>query len=106
MVVYVTVISKNTFSGNILVITTYVSKRKPLSSTNLYLVTLAAADLIVCFIGQLCRGFPRALTGYDTGTKFHFLIKKRLLSQLLKHHKSSKCKSLGKSQVVKLLSNY
>ena len=85
---------------------TFVSKRKPLSSTNLYLVTLAVADLTVCFIGQLCRAFPRALTGYDTGITLHFLIKNRLLVQLIKHHKSPMCKHPRKSEVVKVLSNY
>ena len=53
--------------GNILVIATLISKRKQLSSTNSYLVTLAVADFVVCFIGQMCRAFPRALTGFDTG---------------------------------------
>ena len=77
-------------SGNILVIATLISKRKQLSSTNLYLVTLAVSDLMVCFIGQLCRAFPRALTGYDTGTsRFLSVTDVILILQQCKHIKSN-----------------
>ncbi len=57
----------SSFTGNILVIAALSLKARPLSSTTFYLITLAAADLTVCVVGQMIRNFPRAVTGNDIG---------------------------------------
>ena len=60
--------------GNTLVLLVYGQKSK-INSTNIYLLNLAASDLTITLIGQLSRVFPRALTGFDTGSYHPWICK-------------------------------
>ena len=62
------------FFGNILALAVLTTSY-PMNSTTVYLIQLAVSDLGVICVGQLSRNFPRAWTGFDTGSHHPWICK-------------------------------